>query len=61
MKWDDQNRTLIIGKREGQYPGMLKERNFHITVLGNGKNIQSSLNNSDQVIIYKGKEIRIKM
>ena len=30
--WDDKARTLVIGERQGQYPGMLQHRRFTITL-----------------------------
>ena len=30
FQWNDQKRTLTIGARQGDYPGMLKSRQFDI-------------------------------
>ena len=43
-------RTLTIGQRQGDYPGMLKTRQFTI-VLPDGK---------QQTVNYDGQELRIK-
>ena len=45
MKWNDRARMLTIENRQGEFPGMLKERKFNIvtvdgikkTVAYNGK------------------------
>ncbi|MDE6339427.1 MAG: DUF5110 domain-containing protein [Muribaculaceae bacterium] len=34
FRWDDKNRKLTIGEREGSYPGMLKKRNFRVRIVG---------------------------
>jgi len=61
MKWNDKSRTLTIGASHGEFPGMLKKRNFKITLLGEGKSIRSSLGKPDQLIVYQGQEINVKM
>jgi len=32
VHWNDRDNTVTIGKREGEFPGMLKNRNFKITL-----------------------------
>ena len=32
--WDDSERTLTIGERQGSFPGMLNERKFHLVFVG---------------------------
>ena len=32
FRWDDNSRTLTIGRRSGRYPGMLERRRFHIVL-----------------------------
>ena len=51
MTWNDKSRTLTIGQRLGEYPGMLKTRQFTI-VLPNG---------SQKTVSYDGQELRIKI
>ena len=50
FKWNDKNRTLTIGSRQGSYPGMLANRQFTI-VWPDG---------TTKVIDYHGEEIQIK-
>ncbi|MGC4231999.1 MAG: glycoside hydrolase family 31 protein [Niabella sp.] len=62
FKWDNTGRTLTIGNREGQYPGMLKSRKFNVVIVDkeNGKgSMQSS--RFTKTIPYGGKEKRIKL
>jgi alpha-D-xyloside xylohydrolase len=36
MHWDDAKRTLTIGERKGDFPGMLQRRTFNIIWVGEG-------------------------
>jgi alpha-D-xyloside xylohydrolase len=51
FKWNDKTRTLTIGQRQGEYPGMLKARQFTV-VLPDGK---------QQTVNYDGQELSIKI
>lgn len=55
--WDDSKRELTIGKCEGSFNGMLKERVFNITV---SDNENSDLNISHSAL-YNGKKIKVKI
>ncbi|WP_434501968.1 glycoside hydrolase family 31 protein [Prevotella sp.] len=44
--WDDANKILTIGKQEGNYPGIIKERQFDI-VTPNGKKYHINYNGSE--------------
>jgi alpha-D-xyloside xylohydrolase len=49
IRWDDSNRTVTIEDRQGEFPGMLKERNFSVFLVGTGKT---------ENIKYDGKTIK---
>ena len=49
--WNDKARTLTIGERKGQYPGMLQKRQFTI-VTPNGK---------QKVIEYNGQKMQVSI
>jgi alpha-D-xyloside xylohydrolase len=51
FEWDDENGTLVIGDRQGRYPGMLQERTFNV-ILPGGRIVQ---------IIYNGERQAIKL
>ena len=51
ISWNDRSRTLTIGDRKGEYPGMLSERSFTV-VLPDGTSRQLS---------YSGKAVSCKM
>lgn len=60
MKWNDKNRTLTIGLREGEYPGMLENRTFRVSIVCDGKTI-STLNEPDAEITYNGQNLSVKL
>ena len=49
--WDDHSRTLTIGNRKGQYPGMIANRKFTV-VLPDG---------TSQTVNYNGTEVKVRM
>ncbi|MCX8094336.1 MAG: DUF4968 domain-containing protein [Candidatus Goldbacteria bacterium] len=60
FKWDDKNKILTIGKRNGKFPGMLLKRKFNIVFVRPGKGIGDKWTESpDRVVIYKGQEVKI--
>ncbi len=60
--WDDAAKTLTIGARKGNFPGMLKERTFNVVLVkekhGSGVAITET---PDQVVKYNGTETKIKI
>jgi len=60
LQWDDAKRTLTIGEREGQFPGMLETRRFHAVVVGDGHGagIEPTAQ-ADKVVEYSGKRITV--
>jgi alpha-D-xyloside xylohydrolase len=36
LHWDEKTRTLTIGERHGEFPGMLRERTFHVVWVAPG-------------------------
>ncbi len=51
MQWNDKTRTLVIGQRKGQYPGMFQSRRFTV-VLPDG---------TIKIVEYSGSEIQLKI
>ena len=37
FNWNDSSRTLTIDRRNGEYPGMLQQRNFNVVIIDSGK------------------------
>ena len=53
--WNDAERTLTIGPREGSFPGMLKERDFRIVLVREDHGVGVGLESMpDRVIRYDG-------
>lgn len=58
--WNDAKHTLEIGKRKGEFPGMLKERTFNIVWISENRGAGiPSTEKPDAVIHYKGDAVRI--
>ena len=49
IKWNDKSRSLTIGKRQGEYPGMLKSRQFTI-VLPDGTTQTATYDGTEKTI-----------
>jgi len=60
LRYDDKKGVVTIGKREGQYPGMVAMRKFRIHFIKPGMSSAATLDDADKEIAYEGKEIAIK-
>ena len=60
LHWDDAKRTLTIGERKGQFPGMLQTRTFRLVLVkeNHGTGIMPE-EKPDQVVQYAGKELAV--
>jgi alpha-D-xyloside xylohydrolase len=55
--YNEENKTLTIGKREGSFPGMLQQRSFRVIKAGKESPVPLSFNNKNgQIIKYSGDE-----
>ncbi|MEJ2147176.1 MAG: glycoside hydrolase family 31 protein [Acidobacteriota bacterium] len=62
FNWDDANKTLTIGERQGEFPGMLQERQFRIVKVSKGKGAgDGDVETFDRVITYTGKKTSVKL
>ncbi len=62
FKWDDTNKTLTIGDRKGSFPGILKDRTFHILLVSQEKGIgMVPVSRFDKSVNYNGEKIVIKL
>lgn len=61
FSWDDQNNILTIADRKGEYPGMLKNRKFHIVRMDNIGAASDGDSKRVKKVSYQGKETRIKI
>jgi len=60
FRWDDAKHTLIIGDRQGEFPGMLASRTFRVVFVSenHGVGIAPS-ETADKVVHYSGKQITV--
>ena len=62
FQWDDGKRQLTIEDRKGGFPGMLKQRSFHLVVVGEGRGAGMDLTpKPDQVVSYDGSQKVVKL
>ncbi len=56
--WDDANRKLTIGERQGKFPGMLEHRAFRVVFVGDSHGAGIDLTaQPDKVLEYSGSQI----
>lgn len=62
FSWSDENNKLTLGKRGGNFPGMLKERTFIVKIISpkTGKGIDNK-DIKSKVIDYSGEEIVVEL
>ena len=61
IHWDDANRRLIIGKREGSYPGMSTAHTFAVVIVAKGHGIGPDVTvTPDKAIHYESEKIEVK-
>jgi len=60
LRYDEKTGVVTIGKREGQYPGMVALRKFRIHFIKPGTSSAATLDDADKEIAYEGKEVSIK-
>jgi len=61
FKWNDSEKTLVIGERQGRFPGMMEKRTFHVVWVGEDRGAGVNPTRApDKTIEYSGKAISIK-
>ena len=61
LRWDERSRTLIIGRREGSFPGMLARRSFQVVFVSPRRPVGFSVEfTPDRTVSYGGEELRIR-
>lgn len=62
LDWNDASRTLSIGAREGEFPGMLEKRTFRIVLVSPGKGIGVETEADPNLeITYQGRPLVLKL
>ena len=60
IHWNEAERTLTIGKRSGNYDGMLCERDFRVVLVRPGAGCGLDNESSDYTVHYTGEEVTIR-
>ena len=53
FQWNNGSRTLKIGARKGQYPGMLQQRQFNVVVIEKGQTTTKTVDYNGQAVSVK--------
>jgi alpha-D-xyloside xylohydrolase len=61
FEYNEQNQTLVIGDREGQYPGYLKTRVFNIVLVNEDSGMGIAREEKKKTVTYSGNKIEIKL
>ncbi|WP_200979697.1 TIM-barrel domain-containing protein [Echinicola sp. 20G] len=59
IQYNDQNKTLTIGNREGSFPGMLEQRRFKIVLVTHDQPVPLSFDHMEGVIVDYNGEAKI--
>ena len=61
MHWSESNRTLTIGQREGEYPGMPASMEVKVVFVsaGHGTGLELTAN-PDKLVVYNGESISVR-
>ena len=62
FSWNEKQRTLTIGPRNGSYSGMIAERKFNLVLVDEtkGTGIESS-GKFDKTVTYSGKKMAVRL
>ena len=62
IRYDDQTRTVSFGQRNGQFPGMLKQRRFNVVLITGDTPRPLNLDNPEgRMVEYNGKAVSVKL
>ena len=62
ITYNDETKTVTFGKRDGQFNGMLKNRQFNIVYVTKDKAQELTFTPKSGVLVqYAGKEVKVKL
>ena len=62
ISYDDASRTITIGQRKGQFPGMLKQRRFNVVLVTKDAPKPLNLDSPEgQMVNYNGKAVSVQL
>ncbi|MCB8948608.1 MAG: DUF5110 domain-containing protein [Ardenticatenaceae bacterium] len=59
INWDNNARRLTLGERQGSYPGMLRQREFHVVLHEHDSAEKETRQTRKQPIIYDGNRVEV--
>jgi len=60
FKWDEHRQSLTIGDRQGNYPGIIKNRTFNVVFVSESEGIGTTVSTMKRNVYYSGKKVIIK-
>lgn len=62
IKWNDSEKKLIFARREGSYPGMRQQQEFHVVLVrrDHGTGLEETCQ-ADRIVEYNGEELIVKI
>ena len=62
IRWNEATKTLTIGRREGSFPGMVRDREFEIVQVTPGRPLGFSFkSHADRIVKYRGDFIAVPL
>jgi|GEM_PF-319387 len=61
VSWDDKSRKLTIGKRTGNFSGMVRSRQFNVVLVDGQKGAGIHFNDSGEMVSYKGRPVTLRI
>lgn len=61
LQWNNNDRSLSIGARQGEYPGMVLKRKFNIVVVKEGHGIGLDETSRDTTVDYEGQKVTVRL
>jgi len=59
INWDNNAKRLTLGERQGSYPGMLRQREFHVVLHEHDSAEKETRQTRKQPIIYDGNRVEV--
>lgn len=61
MTYDNATSTLTIGNRQGEYPGMEKNRQFNVVKVDAEHPIGNAIKAKGKIVDYNGSELKVQL
>ena len=61
MRYDERRHTLTIGRRAGNYPGMIERRTFVVRLITPGRTAEGPARQGDRTIVYTGQPVAVRL